>query len=390
MMHSHTLPLAPVVKVNAVEDEYELTGETLGQGGHAVVVGAVQRSTGKSRAIKIFDTEKLRKNEAAANRVVQETEILRSLNHKNIIKVEQVVVTDRGDKYLVMERLDSDLYDHVRKQPGRRLSEDHARKITRHILHAIVYLHLQGIVHRDLKPENVLLNSVNDVRIADFGVAKVATVSNTPVGTSYYMAPEIVRNIELQGRKAMKIPNVEVVKFIDMWALGCVLYFMLCGKPPFVSVAATDHGRRMELLRQIDKGASFEGERWAGVSEEAKDFINRLLTKNARNRLNAEQAQAHGWLAHVESSTADSPPAPPAAPTLPQPDDNSQSQGRQGSDTEASKQQVGHHLTDLFNEVAASYGEVPDTPPAPDSAAPAAQSRLPCSFDWEVPELPKR
>eukprot|EP01060_Flectonema_neradi_P033874 TRINITY_DN5799_c3_g1_i1.p1 TRINITY_DN5799_c3_g1~~TRINITY_DN5799_c3_g1_i1.p1 ORF type:complete len:362 (+),score=61.50 TRINITY_DN5799_c3_g1_i1:65-1150(+) len=282
----------PVRQSKNIEDMYEL-GEECGSGKTSRVLNAVCKSNGKPRAIKVMNTEGMSTRELEM--LQQEKEIMRRMNHDKIVTLYEVVET-QGQTYLIMEKMNGDLYDYVdtvRKQTKAGLPERDARLIMRQLLEGVMFMHDQGVVHRDLKPENILINDPSDIKIADFGVSKVADTQRTPVGTSFYMAPEIIRAIELLGQNPARIRTVDQAMYTDMWALGCVLHVMLCGRPPFFG-SVGDHAKRINLLRQIDKGVLFPDNKWKDISDEAKDLISSLLTQQTK-RLSAKQAIHHVW-----------------------------------------------------------------------------------------------
>jgi calcium-dependent protein kinase len=149
---------------------------------------------------------------------------------------------------------------------------------------ALNYCHTSNIVHRDLKPENFLFAGKEekaDLKIIDFGLSKIMNGGKlqrmkTRAGTPYYISPEVLAG------------NYDVS--CDMWSAGCMLYILLCGYPPFYG---DDND---EILNMVKKGKfDFDGEEWDDVSEDAKDLINKLITKPER-RLTAEEALQHKWI----------------------------------------------------------------------------------------------
>lgn len=155
---------------------------------------------------------------------------------------------------------------------------------------AVKYLHDQGIVHRDLKPENLLFRDKSEsaeLLIADFGLSRVVdgdklTMLSTTCGTPGYMAPEIFK------KTGHSFP-------VDMWAIGVITYFLLCGYTPF------DRDSSMAEMAAIVSG-DYRYEPaiyWEGVSTSARNFIDQLLVVDPAQRMTADQALAHPWLAHV-------------------------------------------------------------------------------------------
>lgn len=272
--------LLPVSKRRIVEDSYELK-EDLGVGNYSVVKKAVHKRTGEVVAIKIYDKRHIPRFDKEC--ISTEVEILQSLKHPNVIKVKEAYV---GPKrvYIVMEFMEGgELMDLIRKRKV--FPEREARKIFLQTMSALAYLHSVGIIHRDIKPDNLLLTMTGDettVKIADFGFAKRIVdggVLHTPCGSPVYTAPEMIREEPYN-------------KAVDMWSAGVLLYILLCGFPPFY------HQDPNKLFEVIEKGVfDFPDTQWTNVSASAKELVSLLLTLDPANRLTAQQALAHPWLA---------------------------------------------------------------------------------------------
>jgi len=165
-------------------------------------------------------------------------------------------------------------------------TERDASVIVGKICSALQYLHSMNIAHRDLKPENILLAVAGgtEVKICDFGLSKIhgkEVVMNTLCGTIYYVAPEVLRANNMKGY------DLEV----DMWSLGVVAYFVLCGFPPFLNQS---YAKVIDLITKAEY--EFPGNIWADISEEAKDFIRKILIIDPRKRLTATEALQHTWI----------------------------------------------------------------------------------------------
>ena len=150
----------------------------------------------------------------------------------------------------------------------------------RQILHVVNYMHCKKIVHRDLKPENLLVDgSDHSLKLIDFGLAiklQKGRRLRDRQGTPYYLAPEVIsKNYDLK---------------CDSWSAGCILYAMLCGKPPFN--AEND----LEVMRLIKIGRYYMGgPTWARISPQAKDLVNNLLMYDPNKRFSISQALDHQW-----------------------------------------------------------------------------------------------
>ncbi len=160
-------------------------------------------------------------------------------------------------------------------------AEDNAARVMRQVLFAVSYMHGLDIAHMDIKPENILYETADPdspVRIIDFGMSRRHRgIIDRPVGTPYYMAPEV-----LVGRYG---------KSCDMWSLGVIAYILLVGYPPFNG--SSDY----EVFYAVRSGRyCFDPEDWGGVSAEAKDFIHGLLRLDPRKRLTAQQSLHHPWI----------------------------------------------------------------------------------------------
>ena len=161
--------------------------------------------------------------------VFREAEIVKSLNHKNIVKIKNCYTLCNMQVVFIMEFLEGgELLDKVEK--ATKFSEQQARIYFKQIVEAMNYCHKNNLIHRDLKLENVLLTNLNtdQIKIVDFGIAGVASkfnVENIDSGSLRYMSPEVVSS------KAKQLTSA-----IDIWAMGVILFVMLVGDFPFNAV----------------------------------------------------------------------------------------------------------------------------------------------------------
>ncbi len=161
------------------------------------------------------------------------------------------------------------------------LKEELAVNLAHKICMAVYYFHSFGITHRDLKPENILMTSEEedaDIKILDFGLSKIIGPNekcSEPYGTIIYCAPEIIL-------------DHPYTKNVDSWSIGVITYIMLYGNLPFFDK------NRQKLTKYITKGIPcYKGVN--KVSEEAKNFVQRLLVKDQYKRMNIKEALEHKW-----------------------------------------------------------------------------------------------
>lgn len=327
------IPATPAIQATDISAYYEFEKDAvIGKGGFSEVVRARHIATGEWRALKIIQKSFL--NGKKAVMVAHEKEILRRTNHPCIITLHETIQT-HNHVFFALDLMSEDLFELIVR--NKFVKEELSRKIMFQLLSGINYLHQQSIAHRDVKPENILINTylrepatvspppknINDVdpqlvdfvvKLADFGLSKLVLefdVRNTPCGTSYYLAPEIIRGIEEQGARPL-CTNRHVVKSIDVWSCGVVFYVLLSGRPPFSTKAMKTSEERQELLQRIDRGVLFRANSsWDEVSDEAKELICLMLDPDSTTRITASNALAHPFFtAHGFTEPIPSPSRP--------------------------------------------------------------------------------
>ena len=297
--------------------------EQMGEGAFSVVYKAIHLPTGKEVAIKIL--RKFQMDQQQKQSVLKEVTIMRQLKHPNIVRFIEFI--DSPIYYYIVQELASggEIFTLIVKYTY--LSEDLSRWIITQVAQAIRYLHEEvGIVHRDIKPENLLFEpiefkpSVNPVaklrksddpntkadegdfingiggggigvvKLADFGLSKQIWEHNTktPCGTVGYTAPEIVRDERYS-------------KEVDMWAMGCVLYTLLCGFPPF-------YDEKIETLTEkVAKGQfTFLQPWWDEISDGAKNCVSNLLTVDPKKRYTIDDLLQDPWIKQQPKSASSS------------------------------------------------------------------------------------
>ncbi|BFZ56414.1 Calcium/calmodulin-dependent protein kinase type I [Savitreella phatthalungensis] len=269
--------------ITVVPCKYKV-GKTLGTGTYAVVKECVHTDTRRYYAAKIINKKLMHGRE---HMIRNEIAVLKRISqgHRHILTLVDFFET-ANNLYLITDlAFGGELFDRICKKGS--YYESDAMEIVKTTLAAVCYLHDNGIVHRDLKPENLLFRSPaedSDLLLADFGLSRIIDeeqmhVLMTTCGTPGYMAPEIF-NKTGHGKP------------VDVWALGVITYFLLCGYTPF------DRDTSVEEMKAIMAGDySFEPEEyWEDISEAAKDFIRACLTVDPKERMSSKEAQSHPFL----------------------------------------------------------------------------------------------
>ncbi len=319
--------------VGEVLGGYRVLSE-LGSGGMGSVYRAQHALLGKPAAVKMLRSE-LTANAELLERFINEARAATSISHPGIVDVYDFGYTDDGRAYIVMELLDGEPLGERIRRLGR-LSEVETEKIGRQIAAAMRAAHAKGIVHRDLKPDNVFLvpdggGSGDRAKVLDFGVAKQVDLSSTSVrrtrtgalmGTPLYMAPE-------QAREASTIDHRA-----DLYSLGCILYEMLVGQPPFLAEGAGEI-----IALQLFAEPEPPSKRLSSLNPMLEAIVLRLLAKEpadryqdafeVHNALNALTGALSTKLAELSvgetkrftmsMSQGITAPLPPAIPPTPRP-----------------------------------------------------------------------
>lgn len=218
--------------------------------------------------------------------IVNEISILSSLpDHPHIAKYIDQIDCDEGKCLLQEYAHGQDLFSLMEEQEC--LNETQARKILSQLLNAIKHLHRHNIVHRDIKLENVIINDDYELKLIDFGLSvKIKNDSSLYdiSGSQSYLSPEILEMTKLPQSKA------GYGRPVDLWACGVVLYVLLSGAFPFWH---EDSIAMFNLIRNCEW--QFEEDDWEFISTDARDLISKLLTRNPKIRLTAEEALQHPW-----------------------------------------------------------------------------------------------
>jgi serine/threonine-protein kinase len=314
---STTLDPAPVHRMIAWETVLGTTigsyviRAKVGQGGMGSVYVAEHATLGRRAAIKVLQPE-LSNDRSVVTRFFNEARAASAIHHPSIVEIYDFGYTADANAFIVMEFLDGETLAKRRYRVGR-MDPRRSLVFARQIAGALAAAHELGIVHRDLKPENIFVvpdpevHGGERIKLLDFGIAKLQngfgdtsrTQTGSVLGTPAYMAPEQCRGAGTVDARA------------DLYALGCVTYELLVGRPPFVADGAGDliaHHLYFEPLplRQLD----------ATVPEPVERLVLWLLTKDpARRPQTARDLIGIGTATDAQIA----PTMPGSAPTVPTP-----------------------------------------------------------------------
>ncbi|XP_008700890.2 myosin light chain kinase 3 [Ursus maritimus] len=262
--------------------------DVLGGGRFGQVHRCTEKSTGLSLAAKIIKVKSAKDREDVKNEVT----IMNQLSHVNLIQLYDAFES-KNSFTLVMEYVDGgELFDRITEEKYQ-LTELDVILFTKQICEGVHYLHQHYILHLDLKPENILCvnQTGHQIKIIDFGLArryKPREKLKVNFGTPEFLAPEVV--------------NYEFVSFpTDMWSVGVITYMLLSGLSPFLG--ETD-AETMNFI--VNCSWDFDADAFEGLSEEAKDFISRLLVKEKSCRMSATQCLKHEWLNNLPAKASKS------------------------------------------------------------------------------------
>jgi serine/threonine protein kinase/tetratricopeptide (TPR) repeat protein len=278
-----SLVRADEIEFAATAAGYDLSGrkigsfeivEMIGRGGMGIVYLARDTKLKRSVAIKSMPVE-LQANATARMRFRREAELLASLNHANIAVIYDIIEQDDGAGYLVLEYVPGQtLAQRIADKPLK-LSE--ALSIGQQVAEAVSAAHDKGVIHRDLKPGNIKITPQENVKVLDFGLAKVSstevesaetgvTQPGRVIGTPAYMSPEQTRGKSTDHRT-------------DIWSFGCLMYEMLSGQVPFEGQTATD-----TVARILEREPG-----WEALPQDTptniRTLLRRCLEKDLRRRL---------------------------------------------------------------------------------------------------------
>lgn len=299
-----------------------LCHQIIGNGAYGSVCSATHKSGTKVAIKKVSPFQ----HQLFMVRTIREIRILKHFQHDNIVQILSTIEPQKGnfkDIYLVEELMETDLYRVLRTQ---KLSDEHCQYLLYQILRGLKCIHSANILHRDLKPSNLLINSNCELKICDFGLARLQTDFDKEsqmteyVATRWYRAPEIMLSLK------------QYSKAIDIWSVGCILVEMISNRPLF---PGKDYHHQLLLILDIlgtptqEDFESIQSKRardyvaslpfkpkkeleliFPDASELAMDLLKKLLIFHPEKRITVDEALAHPYLANYHDPS-DEPIAEP-------------------------------------------------------------------------------
>ncbi|XP_054721731.1 myosin light chain kinase, smooth muscle-like [Uloborus diversus] len=267
-----------VKKGKDVKTDYILN-EELGRGKFGTVHRCTEKATGKVFAAKFITTTKPQDRKD----VEREVEIMAVLQHPRLLQLYDAFDDGKKTMCLILEIIEGgELFERVIDEDFV-LTEKAVTIFMRQICDGVLYMHSKNILHLDMKPENVLCTSRtgNRIKLIDFGLARKYDPKKKLkilFGTPEFVAPEVV--------------SFETISYqTDMWSVGVICYVLLSGLSPFMGDSD------METMANVTRAEwDFEDESFDDISDDAKDFISKLLVKDRLQRMDATQALQHAWL----------------------------------------------------------------------------------------------
>ena len=225
-------------------------------------------------AIKIISLKNL--SDKIIDNVKKEINIMLKINHENIIKLHETIVTQKYI-YLIMDFCDGgDLYKFIKKNG--KLTEEESKKYFLEISKGLYFLYSNNLIHRDLKPHNILITSKNILKICDFGFVKESNENmlyDTLCGSPIYMAPEILKYKKYDSK-------------VDLWSMGIILFEMLTSKPPFIGV------NHIDLIRVIDSTELTIPDNIT-ISNDCNDLLKSLIVVDPNFRISFDNFFKHSF-----------------------------------------------------------------------------------------------
>eukprot|EP00768_Dysnectes_brevis_P002146 gnl/Dysnectes_brevis/1679_a1909_1878.p1 GENE.gnl/Dysnectes_brevis/1679_a1909_1878~~gnl/Dysnectes_brevis/1679_a1909_1878.p1 ORF type:complete len:436 (+),score=131.65 gnl/Dysnectes_brevis/1679_a1909_1878:132-1439(+) len=259
--------------LSSPDEYYELVSQ-LGEGSYGVIWKARDISTGEMVAIKKVPIEE------DYEEILQEVDILKRCDHKNVTKYHGSFYDDEEEElWIVMELCEEGAISDLMYSRGRCLNDKETAFLMRESLVGLQYLHKSRMIHRDIKANNILVTSQGEIKLADFGVSAQLTSTlskrQTAIGTPFWMAPEVIRETKYDASA-------------DIWSLGITLFELMEGKPPLSDMHPLRAMWHIPNLAPPRLGEQH--------SPEARDFVERCLQKDPAARASSEELMQHPFI----------------------------------------------------------------------------------------------
>lgn len=280
-----------------------LIGDLIGEGSYSKVKEVIDSETLERRAVKIMTKQRLKKIPSGEENVRRETRLMSRLNHKNVIRLIDVIYNEEKQKlYLIMEYCVTVLQELFDRAPKNKLPLSQAHHYFVQLIDGLEYLHSQGIIHKDIKPSNLLINNSNVIKITDLGVSEQLDPydphdwCSTSQGSPAIQAPELANGVKrFSGYK------------IDIWSSGVTLYSITTGKYPF-------EGENVyRLYANISKGDFVMPD---DLDPVLQTLLLGMLAKDPEKRFSLSQVKSHDWVRRKHPPISEHVPLPYQSDTI--------------------------------------------------------------------------
>ena len=265
-----------------IRDYYKF-GQVIGSGGFAEVRICKKKDDSSNKIFAVKSIYKPSIKQEKLNQLIQEIQLLTSLDHPNIIKFYESY-QDEHYFHIIMEHCHGgELFERIiNSKVG--FKEYDVAQIIWSLMSAIYYCHSKGVIHRDIKPENILLEGLGEdyegIKVIDFGLSKKFEENkklSTILGTPYYMAPEVLKGCYNQK--------------CDVWSIGIITYALFSGNLPFID----KDDNYITFQKIVNDEPSFEDVLWKKISPDAILFIKSCLNKDPEKRMSSKEALNNSW-----------------------------------------------------------------------------------------------
>jgi serine/threonine protein kinase len=274
-----------------ISTTYKVIQKDIGKGGFGSVSLVQNQYTNQRFACKtlVKGKQKLFANDAYKSAVKEIKALQRLKGHKEIIQLHEVIEDDNAVHLVIENCPGGTLTEYVSKMNTKYVSEDDVRKIMEKSLHLLETCHANNVIHNDVKAENFILGIENDLdslKLIDFGSSvfeeeKASYIFD--VGTPWYTSPECLTS--------------KVCTKSDVWSIGIMAYYLFVDAFPFNDKRNLLNPCLYRIWKSVlNDPVRFYSSQWVIISEEAKDFIELLLTKDVNKRPSVQEALNHPWI----------------------------------------------------------------------------------------------